>query len=276
MGVIYQFENPLHPAMFLRRLNRFSAEVILDGERVLAHVPHTGRLPELLIPGKRCFLAPTLRSKRRKTRWTLTLVELGGDEGLPVSPIGREDETPHADTLKPNLGCIDTGVPNKLVRMMAEESAIPGLKGWTYEGSEVRFADSRIDFLISKGTRRMLLEVKSVTWVVNRCALFPDAPTLRGIKHLENLIYARGKRIECAMVFVVQREDADQLRIADFIHPGYLEKAREAREGGIRFLAINCKVSKNAVEVIRRIPVHIKSSPTKIISLARIISRMGY
>jgi len=239
----YRFPLSLIKGKFLRRANRFLAEVEVRREKALAHIPHTGRLPELLVPGRICWLAPAKNPKKRKTTWTLTLIE-------------------NASSV---LGCIDTSVPNKLAKMMAETQSLYGLEGWKYLDHETKFEDSRIDLVLEKDSRKMLVEVKSVTWVVDGFALFPDAPTERGIKHLQTLMRAKSLGFYASMIFVVQRTDAKCMRIASFIHEKYLETAREAMRIGVRFFAYKCGVSPREVEIKKRLSIKLKPPPRSII-----------
>ena len=239
----YRFPLPLIKGKFIRRTNRFLAEVEIRRRKELAHIPHTGRLPELLVPGRTCWLAPAKNPKRRKTSWTLTLVE----------------------NERTVLGCIDTSVPNKLVKMMAETHGIYGLEKWQYANHEINFGDSRIDLVLRNASRKMLVEVKSVTWVVDGVALFPDAPTDRGRKHLHTLMRAIARGFEASIVFVVQRNDAKCMRIASFIDPKYLETARIAKQVGIRFLAFKCEVSPREVKIDSRLPLELKPPPRTVI-----------
>ncbi len=241
---VYHFPASLREAVFIARLNRFLAEVEISGVRELAHIPHTGRLHELLVYGRRCFLAPAMHPEKRKTRWMLTLIE--NSEGV--------------------LGCIDTSVPNKLIRLMAQNADIPGLKGWKYAKHEIKTLDSRLDLMLENARgEKMIVEVKSVTWVIDGHALFPDAPTSRGLKHLQNLIYTKSKGNKAMMIFVIQREDAKELRIADFVHRKYLEFMKRAKKSGVSFLAVKCKVTPKFIEVIKKIPIQLKPPPRKVL-----------
>lgn len=239
---VYRFPATLKEAQLVKRINRFLAEVEISGKRELAHIPHTGRLPDLLVPASKCYLAPALHPERRKTRWTLTLIE-------------KEHRI---------LGCIDTSVPNKLLRILALSAQIPGLQGWKYWAHEIQLGKSRVDLALAKGNKYMFVEVKSVTWVIEGFALFPDAPTTRGIKHLENLIRARSEGFECAMAFVIQRQDANRLRIAEFIHPKYLRTAISAKKLGVRFVGLRCLVNPVGVSVLGEVPVELRPPPTRI------------
>lgn len=199
---------PLRAARFLERPNRFVVHAELEGGRgreVVAHLPDPGRLRELLVPGARMGLRPEPESPTRKTRWTAMLAEAPeADGGGWVS--------------------VNTRMPNLLVRRALADGALEELDGWRLVRHEVPWGDSRLDFLLGdEEGRKLYAEAKSVTLVEDGVALFPDAVTARGARHLEELIHAVEEGHEAAVLFVLQRPDADRIVAARRIDPVFSE-----------------------------------------------------
>ncbi len=154
-------------ATFLARPNRFTALIDLAGREVAAHVPSTGRMRELLVPGAPVYLQPVAGMTRR-TKYTLLLVKY---QGIWVS--------------------IDSLLPNRLFYHMIKQGVLPEFKEFTLVRREFRYLDGRIDFWLGSDNSQCLVEVKSVTLVENGEARFPDAPTKRGARHINELSLAR-------------------------------------------------------------------------------------
>lgn len=222
------------PAVFLERPNRFLLRCQLGKEVVEAHLADPGRLRELLIPGRRVWLRAAGHPGRR-TRWSALLVETPDGAGL-VS--------------------VDTTLPNRLVRRALERAALPELAAWTLERAEATVGRSRFDFLLRQRGRRMALEVKSVTLVEDGVALFPDAVTARGARHVRELTdLARRRDWAAAVLFVVQRGDARRVLAAARIDPAFAAALAEAREVGVLVLARACRISPRQIQLGRRLPV---------------------
>ena len=226
----------LHPelreATFVRRLNRFAALMTLDGEEVLTHVANSGRLTELLTPQNLMLLAPAPSAAKRKTRYDLALVEIGGV-----------------------LVSADARLPNAIASEAIRRGRIPELSGYDEITREVWFEDSRLDLLLSGPGRRCYVEVKSVTLVQGDTALFPDAPTARGRRHLATLRRAREQGHRAAVVFVVQRPDADAFEPNVQADPRFAEALDGAVRCGVEVFAYRCAVSRASIEISDRLPV---------------------
>jgi sugar fermentation stimulation protein A len=273
--------SPLHEARFLTRPNRFvlRCRLAATGGVVTAHLADPGRLRELLVAGRRVWLRDALGARRgggapRRTRWSAALVQ---------TPSGR------------GLVSLDTTLPNRLVAAALRAGALPELGAWTLERAEVTVGHSRFDFLLcDPGARgaaagpwaaanggqrhrarriaadgtvrgRMLLEVKSVTLVEDGVGLFPDAVTARGARHLRELAdLARHAKCVAAVLFVVQRPDAQSVRAARHIDPGFAEALQEARAAGVQVLARRCRVGLNRVVLGASLPV-LSSGPAPVI-----------
>ena len=222
---------PLVPSRFVQRYNRFLLQVELEGsgEAVEAHMADPGRLGELLVPGRRLWLRGAT-NPARKTRWTAVLVE---------GPSGRE------------MISLDTLLPNRLIRRALQEGALQEVAGWTLVRAEFPFGRSRLDFLLRDARgRQMAVEVKSVTLVEDGVALFPDAVTARGARHVQELgELARQAEWEAAVLFVVQRSDAREVRAARSIDPKFAHALEEAKEAGVAVLGRRCHVFLDRVEL---------------------------
>jgi sugar fermentation stimulation protein A len=237
----YLFPRALVRGTFLERPHRFTALVKLTRIGIIyAHVPHTGRLPDLLMPGNECWVDNIGASPTRRTQYTLSLVRT--QDGV--------------------LGCIDTSIPNKLARAAAHTGTIPTLEGWRYEAHEYTWGDSRVDLLLRSpsGRKLALVEVKSATWTVDGWAQFPDSVTTRGVKHLHNLAAAKAAGMRAVQLFIVQRGDSSKFRPAAGIDPEYAETCCHAKARGVEFLALTCEVSPQGLILSGRIPVRLGKS----------------
>ncbi|HWJ03796.1 MAG TPA: DNA/RNA nuclease SfsA [Verrucomicrobiae bacterium] len=215
---------------FLARLNRFVAEVEIGGVTVLAHVPSSGRMQELLTPGRRVLLAKSMRPGR-KTDFGLRLVDMGG---FYVS--------------------IDSILPNKLVHKSLKAGKLYGLEGYGKIIPEYPYLDSRFDFYLAD-PGECFLEVKSVTLVEDGVARFPDAPTLRGTKHLEHLAGLRRLGVRAGVIFIIQRQDAEIFEPNGKTDPDFALALRNAKASGVEIWAYTCKVTGQSVEIDREVPV---------------------
>ena len=238
MPVSHPIPGPLSGARFIRRYNRFLLQVRLEvtGSLTDAHMADPGRLRELLLPGKRLWLKPAA-NPGRKTRWTAVLVE---------SPSGEE------------LVSLDTTLPNRLVGKALQAGVLEEFRGWVLEKTEATIGRSRLDFLLSQGERRkMALEVKSVTLVEDGIALFPDAVTTRGARHVRELAEIAGEPDwEAAILFVLQRSDGRMIRAARSIDPDFADALEEAKAAGVRVLGRRCIVHRDKVVMGPRIPAN--------------------
>lgn len=229
---------PLEAASFLQRPNRFLVlcRLARTGETVAAHLADPGRLKELLVPGVRIWVRPesaTIPGRpARSTAWTALVVE--AEDGL-VS--------------------LHTTLPNRLARAALEARALDELPDWALERSEVPLGHSRIDFLLRRESERLALEVKSVSLVEEEVALFPDAVTARGARHVRELtLLASRPGWAAAILFVVQRAAARRVRAAAEIDAAFAAALADAHAAGVRILARRCRVSLDAVELGEAIP----------------------
>lgn len=215
----------------MRRVNRFRVTVRVEGEEVDAHLPNSGRLTELLTRDRPCWLRPA-SSPRRKTDFDLKLVDFA-----------------HV------LVSVDARLPNPLLAEALEERRLAPFRACTDFDREVVLMESRIDFRLWMPTGVLWVETKSVTLVEDGVALFPDAPTARGSRHVHGLSNAVRGGDGAAVVFVVQRPDARSFAPYDAADPAFGEALRSAAEAGVDVYAWNCRVSKEAIAIARQIPV---------------------
>jgi len=232
-----QFDPPLTEATLLRRYKRFLADVRdARGREFTAHCPNTGSMMGCMEPGSRVWLSHSADPKRKYAH-TWQLVEA--------------DDT---------LVGINTGLANRLVEEAIHSGLIAELQGWPVLRREVRYGEqrSRIDLLLEAGERRCYVEVKNVTAAVSDgVAIFPDAVSARGSKHLEELMLMVREGHEAALVFCVQRGDAKSVRPADAIDPLYGARLREAAEAGVRIMAYGAQVEPAGVSLGRALNVDI-------------------
>ncbi|RMF73178.1 MAG: DNA/RNA nuclease SfsA [Acidobacteria bacterium] len=229
-----RFVPPLVSGRLLGRRKRFFADVRLDdGRTVVAHLPNTGSMRGCSTPGSRCWIAPAA-GRGRRLAWTLELVESGGV-----------------------LVSVNTARTNALVAEALARGGIPPLAGAARIAREVRVGDSRLDFVLERAGRRTLVEVKNVSLVEDGLALFPDAPTARGRRHLE-LLADRARRGERAvMLFVVARADGKALAPAEAIDPAYAEALRRAAAAGVEVLARRARITPARIELGGAVPVRL-------------------
>lgn len=148
---------------------------------------------------------------------------------------------------------INTMVPNKLAYDAIKNGEIKKLKGYTTVKREVKFGDSRFDIYCENDTEKCFVEVKNVTMKVGNYALFPDAVTTRGKKHLETLIEVKKQGIRAVMLYVIQRMDVDAFGPAEGIDPEYAKSLRKAIRNGVEVIAVQAKVSPDRIEIVKQL-----------------------
>lgn len=221
---------------FVSRPNRFIAHVEVGGALAVVHVKNTGRCRELLVPGARVYLVPS-SNPARKTRFDL---------------IAVEKERPGQPPLLINM---DAQAPNRVFQEWAEEGGfVPHL---ALIRPEKTYGNSRFDFYWeeSKDGRSGFVEVKGVTLEREGKVYFPDAPTQRGVKHLEELMACRAAGYEAAICFVVQMEQADSFSPNDLTHPAFGEALRKAANAGVTVIARRCRVTPDSLTLDGPVPV---------------------
>jgi sugar fermentation stimulation protein A len=230
-----RFTAPLIPARFLERRQRFLAQVEFeDGHCEWVHVPNSGALTGCNTPGQEILLTREA-SPGRKTGYTWRFVK--GDTGWI---------------------CIDTLVPNRLVAEVLAAGGVMGLPIPERVRAEVTIpAGSRLDFVMEVEKKLLFMEVKSVTWVEDGVALFPDGVTSRGRRHLAHLQELAAQGHEAVNVFVVQRQDAYLLRPAADIDPAYARALSDAAAGGVQLLVFQEKVAPPEITLASLLPIEL-------------------
>lgn len=224
---------PLLPATLIRRYKRFLADVMLaDGSIVTVHCPNSGSMKGCAVPGSPVFLS---RSSNPARKYTLGW-ELVQADGFWAG--------------------INTGLPNRLVREAIEDGTVTELQGYAGIRPEVPYGEhSRIDLLLEGATGRCFVEVKNVTLVENGRALFPDAVTTRGQKHLLELMRVVSEGDRGVIFFTVQRGDGNSVSPADAIDPEYGRLLRMALANGVEALAYRALVTPEEIRLTERLPV---------------------
>ena len=212
--------------VFLSRPNRFIANVEIDGEVHVCHVKNTGRCKELLIPGVKVFLEES-DNPNRKTKFDLIAVYKGD-----------------------KLFNIDSNAPNKVFYEWLKE-----LNEITLIKPERTYKNSRFDFYVEAGERKAFIEVKGVTLEKDGVHMFPDAPTERGVKHINELISCVKEGYGGAIVFVVQTNFGEYFTPNRDTHPEFAQALKIAEKQGVKILCFNCDVAPNELKIKEKIKV---------------------
>lgn len=219
------------PARFLSRPNRFVARVEAESEELVCHVKNTGRCRELLVPGATVWLEES-PNPSRKTKFDLIAVEKGD-----------------------RLINMDAQAPNKVFGEWA--AAGDFREGLTLLRPETTYGSSRFDFYWESSKSRGFVEVKGVTLEEDGIVRFPDAPTLRGVKHLDELVKAREAGYEAAVCFVIQMEDVCWFAPNDETHPEFGQALRRAAQAGVEILAMDCAVTPQSLTIGKSVPIRL-------------------
>lgn len=221
--------NNIREGIFISRPNRFIAHVEVDGEECICHVKNTGRCKELLIPGTRVCVNES-SNPNRKTKFDLISVWKGDV-----------------------LINMDSQAPNQVVyEWLRDGGLFPDLKELK---RETVYGNSRFDLYYETENEKGFIEVKGVTLEEDGVAYFPDAPTLRGIKHLEELCLTVREGYRSYVIFVIQMDGIRHFEPNTRTHPEFGEALKEAERAGVKILAYDCLVEKELLEIRKRISV---------------------
>ena len=213
-------------AIFIKRPNRFIAIVDLDGKEETVHVKNTGRCKEILVAGAKVYLEKG-RGENRKTAWSLIAVE-------------KEER----------LINIDSQAPNKIVSeaLLSGQLMLDGLKPKiSMLKPESTFGSSRFDFYYEAENVKGYIEVKGVTLERSDIMLFPDAPTIRGTRHLTELIAATRQGFCCYAIFVIQMAGGLWFTPNHETDPDFTLALHNAQAGGVHLMAVNCLVTPDTI-----------------------------
>ena len=217
--------------IFISRLNRFIAEVELDGRRELVHVKNTGRCRELLTPGATVYLQEAT-NPNRSTQYDLIVVKKGE-----------------------RLINMDANAPNGAFYEFLQSGLHIG--GVTNIKPEVRYGTSRFDFYVEALDRRIFIEVKGVTLEEDGVVMFPDAPTERGVKHLNELAQCVRDGYEAQVVFVVQMSDVLYFTPNIKMHPAFGDALVSAKSVGVVVEAFDCEVTPNSITISKAVEIRL-------------------
>ena len=224
----------IRKAKFISRPNRFIAIVSVDGEETVAHVKNTGRCKELLVEGCDVVLYES-DNPDRKTKYDL----------VAVYKARQNDE--------PLLINMDSQIPNDVAEEWLKSGKLFSKNAIIRR--EVTFENSRFDFYVEDGDTQAFLEVKGVTLENNGVAMFPDAPTERGVKHINELVEAKKRGYDAYILFIVQMKEISEFCPNDATHKAFGDALRKASTEGISVLAVDCIVTEDSIAADENIKV---------------------
>ena len=228
-----KFKNKLIPAKLQKRYKRFFVDVLSKKEILTSHCPNSGSMMGLLKKNNKVWVSKA-DNPDRKLKYTLEII----NDGLS------------------NVG-INTHLANRVVEEAIEQKKIREIIHFQKLQREVKFgSNSRFDFEISNNCKKAFIEVKNVTLSrQKKIAEFPDAVTSRGLKHLKELENAIKKGYESYLLYLVQREDCIQFKIAKDIDPLYYQGFLQAKKNGVKFLSYSCKISEKEIYIHKPIKI---------------------
>ncbi len=222
---------------FVERPNRFIAYVNIAGRKETVHVKNTGRCRELLVPGATVYVQES-DNPNRKTKWDLIGVKKGN-----------------------RMINMDSQITNAVVKEWIE-------KGNLFANSslikpETTYGQSRFDLYVEEGERKAFIEVKGVTLEEDGIVRFPDAPTERGVKHVEELCHAVSEGYEAYVIFVIQMDKVSYFTPNERTHKAFGDALRKAKKAGVHILAYDCKVKKDSISLYKEVPVILEQEQLK-------------
>jgi sugar fermentation stimulation protein A len=222
----------LHKTIFLKRYKRFLSDILMEEQVTTVHCPNSGSMKGLTLEGSTCWVSHS-SNPERKLKYTLELIE---SEGTLVG--------------------VNTQRTNHIAYQALKEKKVSELSSYSQIKREIPYRASRIDFLLTEvGHPDAYVEVKNVTLKENKYALFPDAPTSRGTKHLLDLIQLKTEGHRAIIFYVIQRNDCEKFSIANKIDPLYCETLEKAMQCGVEVLAYQCNVTPLDIVLERPVPL---------------------
>ena len=230
-----EFEKPLTHGRLIKRYKRFLADVKLDdGKEATAHCTNSGSMKSCIEEGAEVYMTP-VNDPNRKTKFTWEMIKING------SWVG-----------------INTNVPNRLAFEAIQNGEIKKLADYDRIKREVTFENSRFDIYAENSKEKLFVEVKNVTLKDGNYALFPDAVTKRGKKHLEGLIRVKEQGMRAAMLYVIQRTDVEIFAPARSIDPEYSKTLAKAYENGVEVIPVQAKVTPEGINISKELPFELK------------------
>jgi len=226
-----RFKYRLLQGTLIKRYKRFFVNISYKNKTLIAHCPNSGSMMGLLDEGNKVWFS-TSNNPKRKLKYTLEIIEV-----------------------KKRLVGINTLMANKIVHEALNQNKIKYLKKFNIIKPEVKFSDkTRFDFMLNNDTNKSFLEVKSVTLLRNKnIAEFPDAITLRGTKHLNELVLGIKKGFDSFILYLIQMEGCNSFKIASDIDPIYKKAFDNAKKSGVKILCYDCKISPEEVKINKQI-----------------------
>ena len=229
------FKTKVIRGRLIRRYKRFLADIELyDGTVVTAHCTNSGSMKSCIEEGAPVYISP-VSNPNRKTKYTWEMIYINNGW------VG-----------------INTSNPNLLAYEAIKSGSIDKLKGYTTVKREVKFGDSRFDIFAENNTDKCFVEVKNVTYKEGKYALFPDAVTTRGKKHLKTLIEVKKQGIRAVMLYIIQRTDVEVFAPAGEIDPEYTKALKTASEQGVDIIALVAKVTPESIKIVKELPVELQ------------------
>ena len=226
-----QYKNVI-AATFISRPNRFIAVVEVNSTTLRVHVKNTGRCAELLQSGCTVYLEKS-ENPTRKTPYDLIAVQKG--------------------SLLINM---DSAAPNTAVKEWLQAGGIGSLD---FLKSEYKLGDSRFDFYAEQGEQKILMEVKGCTLEENGLARFPDAPTERGLKHVQELTHLASQGWKCYVMIVLQMKGVHTFAPNWTTHPAFGTALQQAQAAGVTILAYDCLVTPNSMQLHQAVPIDLST-----------------
>ena len=228
------FPDKLVHGSLIRRYKRFLADIKLDdGSVVVAHCTNSGSMKSCLEDDAEVYLT-SVNDPKRKTKFTWEMIKINGDW------VG-----------------INTGNPNKLAFDAISNGTIPELIGYNNVKREVKYGNSRFDVYAENETEKCFIEVKNVSMKSGKNALFPDAVTTRGQKHLRTLMKVKSEGMRAVMLYIIQRSDVEIFAPAVEIDPEYTKLLKKAVEAGVEVIPMQAKVTPEKIELTKKLPFEI-------------------
>ena len=219
---------------FLKRENRFIAQVEVGGKTERVHVPNTGRLPQILLKGVKVQLRKS-NNPNRKTKYSL-IAAMKGSQWINI----------------------DSQLPNKLAFDSIEQGFVKEFAGLDLLKREVSYGNSRFDLYYEKEDRKGFIEVKGETYAENQVGMFPDAPTTRGTKHIYELIKAVEAGYEGAILFLIMREDCTSFSPYRDMDADFSDALKTAADQGVEVLAYKTTYDGTRPIVQEKVPIVLK------------------
>jgi sugar fermentation stimulation protein A len=230
------FPLPLVAGHLIKRYKRFLADVLLDsGETVIAHCTNSGSMKSCLEEGAEVYLSP-VNDPKRKTKFTWEMIKINNGW------VG-----------------VNTSVPNLVAFEWVKVGLIPGLEGYTNVKREITFGDSRFDLFAENNSSKCFIEVKNVTLKEGDFALFPDAQTTRGKKHLQTLIRVKESGMRAVMLYIIQRNDVTVFAPAWSIDPDYAKLLVEAHSKGVEIIPFQVSINPTGISPLKTVPFSLQS-----------------